>query len=100
MFLLAHLALGLIIGKLTQNYPIALIGALFVDVDHLLPFIRHKILFSWKKFWKTITNPKSYPNLDKRNYLHSIFAFISINSATFLFEYRAWLIGALSDCGH
>ena len=99
MFLLAHLAAGLIIGKLTQNYLVALIAALFVDIDHLIPYIKHKVIFNLKKFWKTITNPKD-PYGGQRNYLHSIFGFILVSLIVFLFDQRIGIVFSLGYLSH
>lgn len=77
-----HIITGLIIGKVTGSYSAALVGALVVDVDHLIPYIKHKVLFNIKKLWKTITNPND-PYGDQRNYLHSLFTFIPISVVTY-----------------
>ena len=53
MFFFAHLLTGLIIGKLFGNYTVALLGALLIDLDHLIPYIKHKVIFGFKKFWKS-----------------------------------------------
>mgnify|MGYP001559157947 FL=1 len=73
MFLFAHLFAGLIIGKIYGNYLIAIVGALIIDLDHLIPYIKNKIIFNPKKLWKTITNSKD-PYGNQRNYLHSSFS--------------------------
>ena len=99
MFFLAHLAAGLIIGKLIQNYPVALAGALLIDIDHLVPYIKYKIIFDLKKLWKIITNPDD-PYGNQRNYLHSIFAFILINLGIFLFDYRIGIAFSLGYLSH
>ena len=57
MFIVAHAAAGLIIGKVTNNYPIALVGSLVIDIDHLVPYVKHKVIFNPGKFWKTVTDP-------------------------------------------
>lgn len=71
MFLGAHIAVGLIIGKVTGNYPAAFIGALFIDSDHLIPYIKHGVVRSFEKFWKFITNPAD-PLGEQRNILHNV----------------------------
>ena len=50
MFVFAHLGAGLIIGKVFNNYTVALIGALVIDLDHLISYIKNKVLFNPKKF--------------------------------------------------
>ena len=69
MFFFAHLFAGLIIGCLSGNYLVALIGALFLDLDHLWVYAKHGILFKPKKLWKAIINPKD-PYGNQRNLLH------------------------------
>ena len=49
MFFFAHLFAGLIIGKLFGSYLIALTGALIIDLDHLIPYVKYKILFTIKR---------------------------------------------------
>ena len=88
MFIAAHLAIGLIIGKITNNYLFALIGALIIDIDHLIPYIKHKLIFNAKKFWKTVTDPKD-PYGNQRNYLHSFFAWAIISIISVKINYNA-----------
>ena len=40
MTLPTHLVFGLIIGKVTGNYPLAVLAAIAVDVDHIVPFAK------------------------------------------------------------
>ncbi len=78
MFILAHLAAGLVIGKISGSYLPSLIGSLAMDLDHLIPYVRHKILFSPKKFWDAITNPEdNYGN--QRNFLHSFIVWLPVS---------------------
>jgi len=74
---------GLIIGKVTGNYPAALVGALAIDLDHLIPYLKHKVLFDIKKLWKTITDPND-PYGNQRNYLHSFFSLIIIGLVSYI----------------
>lgn len=83
MIIITHALTGLIIGALTKNYLFALIGSLFVDLDHLIPYIKNGILFNLPKLWKTITSPED-PYGNQRNILHSIFGFIVISGAFIL----------------
>ena len=106
MFFPAHLAAGLIVGKLSGDYAPALMGALLIDVDHLTTYARHGILFSPKKFWRAITNPED-PYGDQRNFLHSFitlgflsvvyFVYSSIFFGIFLFGYATHLLLDLLD---
>lgn len=99
MFFFAHLLAGLIIGKIYGNYLIALLGALLIDLDHLIPYIKHKILFNPKKFWKTIVNPKD-PYGNQRNFLHSFFAWIIISAIIFLINFKIGIIFSLGYLSH
>ena len=99
MFILAHLAAGLIIGKISGNYPASLIGAIAIDLDHLAPYIRHKVLFNPKKFWKIITNPKD-PYGNQRNFLHSLIAWISISSIFIIINFNVGIIFSLGYLSH
>ena len=99
MFFFAHLLAGLIIGKLFGNYVIALIGALFLDLDHLIPYIKHKIIFKPKKLWKTITNSKdNYGN--QRNFLHSFIFWAIISLIVLVFSLDAGIIFSLAYLSH
>jgi len=99
MFLGAHLALGLIIGKITGNYLIALAGSLAIDLDHLIPYIKHKIIYSSDKFWKTITDPRDKYG-DQRNYLHSFIAWIAISFIISVFSNHVGFVFSIAYLGH
>ena len=99
MFIGAHIAAGLIIGKITHNYSLALTGALLIDVDHLIPYVKHKVIFSPKKFWKTVTNP-SDPYGNQRNYLHSVFTWMLVSAMVFLIDYNVGLVLSLAYLSH
>ena len=83
MFILAHLAIGLLIGKLTNNYEIAIIGSLFVDLDHLISYAKNGVIFNFKKFWKTVTNPHD-PYGNQRHFLHNLWVLKIVAVSTIL----------------
>jgi len=99
MFIVAHIVAGLIIGKITNNYPLALTGALFVDVDHLIPYIKHKVIFSPKKFWKTITDPLD-PFGNQRNYLHSFLTWTIFTAIILQINFNLGVIFSLGYLSH
>ena len=99
MFFFAHLLAGLIIGYLSGNYLIALVGALVLDLDHLWIYFKHKILFKPKKFWKTITSPKD-PYGNQRNYLHSFLFWIIISILILLINWNIGVIFSLAYLSH
>lgn len=82
MTLPTHFLAGLIIGKITGDFPTAISGSLIIDLDHLISYWRHGILFNPNKLLKA-TLTESDPWGDQRNLLHSLFSFIAV-STTFL----------------
>ena len=99
MFIIAHLAAGLIIGNLTGNYSFAILGALFLDLDHLYVYAKHKVLFNPKKFWKAVTSPED-PYGCQRNYVHSIFPWIAVTLVVILIESPAGYAFSLGYLSH
>ncbi len=99
MNLLAHLALGLIIGKITGNYPAALIGSLFVDLDHLIVYIKHGVLFDIKKLWNIIADEEdSYKG--QRGYLHNVFSLLFLGFMAMLVSYNFGYVFFAGYFGH
>ena len=99
MFIIAHLAAGLILGKSFENYTPALIGALVTDLDHIIPYIQHGILFNPKKFWKTVTDAKDkYGN--QRNYLHNIIVWAIISVPVIIFDFKIGIVFSLAYLSH
>lgn len=99
MFVPAHLFAGLILGKISGIYTVALIGAVLIDLDHIWIYLRHKILFNPKKLWKTITDPKDkYGN--QRNFLHSFITWIIISALILFVDYRIGFVFSLAYLSH
>ena len=83
MTLPTHLIAGLIIGKLTGNYSLALASSVLPDIDHLPSYIKSGIILKPKLFWKTVTSQKdSFGN--QRGYLHNFLIFVIISTILFL----------------
>lgn len=99
MFLPAHLAAGLIIGKLTNNYPASLAGALAMDLDHLISYFENGILFKPPKFIAAITD-KNDPWGDQRYYLHNILSWLVISGIIFLIDSKFGLAFGLAYLSH
>ena len=99
MFILAHLIAGLIIGKIFGNYAIALIGALSMDLDHLVAYTQNKIILSPKKLWQAVTSPED-PYGNKRNFLHSFFAWLPISAIAIAVNFGAGLVFSLAYLSH
>lgn len=96
MYSTTHLALGLIIGKISGDYPAALIGSLAIDIDHLIPAIKQKVSLNFKKFWN---KTKDYKD-SSRSYLHSIFSWIILSLIIFLIDSRFGLVFSIAYLGH
>ena len=74
MFISAHLLSGIVIGEITGSPLAAVVGALFVDLDHLIPYVRFGVLRNWRTFWVTVTQTED-PYGCQRNYFHSVWLF-------------------------
>lgn len=83
MTLPTHVLAGLIIGKLTGDFPTALAGSLAVDVDHVISYIRHGILLKPRRLLQTIFH-EADPWGDQRNVLHSVFSWFVISLLFFI----------------
>ncbi len=70
-----HLLAGLIIGKITGNFPAAIAGSLVMDLDHTISYFRQGILFKPRQLFKAIRD-ETDPWGDQRNFLHSVFSWI------------------------
>ena len=99
MFPFAHIISGLIIGKLSGLYIPALIGAVLVDLDHLISYAKHKVLFKPKKLWKTLTATKD-PFGDQRNFLHSFITWPILSLVVIIINFQIGLIFALAYLIH
>lgn len=99
MTLPTHLLAGLIIGKLTGNYTAAIAGSLLIDLDHIVSFYRHGILFKLKKLIKEISDEKD-PWKDQRNYLHNIFVWAAISVILCLINFNFGIIFSICYAVH
>lgn len=86
MTLPTHILAGLIIGKVTGNFPASMAGSILIDTDHLVSYIKHGILFKPKQLTKALTDEKD-PWGDQRGYLHNIFAWFVISLLAILLNF-------------
>jgi len=99
MYLTAHLITALIIGKLTKNYLAAIIGAFLIDIDHLIPFIKHGDIFNFKKLWQVVAEGKHiYNNPEK--YLHSVFVWALISLVAVFINFYFGIILSVAYLSH
>ena len=95
-----HLALGLIIGKATGSYEIAVATSVLLDCDHFIPLAKHGLLKNFKVFWSSIIKPEDRFG-DQRGILHNILAlFATTLFSYFLFGPHVALVIGLSHFGH
>ena len=99
MFLSTHLAAGLVIGKLTGNYNISLLGSIIMDLDHLLAYYRADILFNFKKVLMA-TIGQANIGMPQRNYLHNIFICLLAIIIALAINFSAGLIFGLAYLCH
>lgn len=98
MFLPTHLAAGLIIGKLTGDYPAAVTASLAMDLDHLFAYYRAGILFKFKSILKAV---EGYDiGLPQRNFFHNIFFFIIVSALAFVIDFKTGLVLSLAYFCH
>ena len=77
MLLSTHLAAGLIIGKLTHNYDVALLGSTIMDLDHLIAYYRTGILLKFKKILVATTG-KVDLGIIQRGFCHNIYFYLVV----------------------
>ena len=73
-----HILAGLIIGKITGDFPTAMAGSLLVDMDHIVSYYKNGILFQPREILRASVT-EADPWGDQRNFLHSIFSWVAIS---------------------
>jgi len=96
MYSTAHLAMGLIIGKISGDYPTAIISSTAIDIDHLIPYVKNKIIFNFKEIWKTANSSED----TSRSILHSFFALVILSSVIFLFNVHVGIVFTIGYLSH
>jgi len=94
-----HLALGLLIGKISGNYQISLLVSLAPDIDHLISYTKHGVLFHPKKFWKTVTDVND-PWEDQRSFLHNLIVWFVLSLIAIFLNKTIGIIFASAYLGH
>jgi membrane-bound metal-dependent hydrolase YbcI (DUF457 family) len=96
MYSTAHLAMGLVLGKITGNYPLAITASLALDLDHLIVHAKARNLFNIKKIWHSAHDSKD----GGRTWFHSIFALIIIPAIALFWGKEASFIVFTAMLGH
>ncbi|MFH0969071.1 MAG: metal-dependent hydrolase [Patescibacteria group bacterium] len=99
MTLPTHVLAGLIIGKITGDFPAALAGSLVMDLDHTISYFRHDILFKPCQLFKAISD-EADPWGDQRNFLHSIFSWVAISILLLTINFNLGLVFSIAYFFH
>jgi len=99
MNIFAHLALGLIIGKLTGQYVPALLGSLLVDLDHFIVYSKNRVILNLRKLIKILTSEED-PYKGQRGYFHNIFVWLILGSVISLINLKFGAIFFLGYFSH
>jgi membrane-bound metal-dependent hydrolase YbcI (DUF457 family) len=99
MTLPTHILLGGVIAKLTGNPVLAISVSVLIDIDHVISYVKSGVIFSPKKFWKTVTD-KNDPYGDQRGYLHNVFIAVVICALFWVLIPSVGLTFALAYLGH
>jgi membrane-bound metal-dependent hydrolase YbcI (DUF457 family) len=99
MTLPTHFLLGMIIGKFTGNYPVAIASSVLVDLDHVQSYISHGLILKPKKLWNALTDQKD-PWGDQRGIFHNILFFGVIAILLIILTGKIGIIIILGYVGH
>ena len=99
MTLHTHVLAGLIIGKITGDFPTALAGSLVMDLDHSISYFRHGILFKPRQLFKAISD-EADPWGDQRNFLHSVFSWVIISTLLLTINFKFGLVFSIAYFFH
>ena len=94
-----HLMAGLVLGKLTGNYPLSIGVAIGIDVDHLFSYAKNGILLKPRKFLRTISD-KNDPYGDQRYILHNVLVFVLISGIVFIIDNKIGFVLCLAYFSH
>jgi len=99
MTLPTHILASLIIGKITGDFPTAIVGSLVMDLDHTISYFRHGVLFKPRQLFKAISD-ETDPWGDQRNFLHSIFSWIAISVLLLTINFNFGLVFSIAYFFH
>lgn len=82
MTLPSHILLGMIVGKVTGNYALAIATSIIPDVDHLNSYVKSGVISNWDKFRKTVFDRED-PYGDQRGYLHNVLVWGTVSTCLY-----------------
>ena len=94
-----HIALGLIIGKLSGDYSTAMIATFIPDLDHLRAYFKRGVLFTPKEIVKASISQNDEFG-EQRSWLHSLLGWIIISAFILLINFKLGLIFSIAYLGH
>lgn len=98
MILSTHLAVGLIISKLSGDYNASLLGSVVMDLDHFIAYYRTGILLKFRKILIATTGRDDI-GLPQRNFFHNIFFCLLVSAVISAINFSAGLVfGAAYFC--
>ena len=99
MTLPPHLLLGMIIGKVTGNYPVAIASSVLIDLDHLQSDISRGLITKPRKLWNTLIDQND-PYGDQRGIFHNYLFFLIIATSLIIFTGKIGIVITLGYLGH
>ncbi|MBR9702192.1 metal-dependent hydrolase [Candidatus Pacearchaeota archaeon] len=82
--ILAHLLIGIILGKLYGNYLLFILGSILPDIDHIFIIVKNKI-YTLEKIIDSIRYEKEYNLNYKTALFHSLFGLVIFSLMVYIF---------------
>ena len=86
MTLPTHIMAGLIVGKVTGNYPVAIITSVVFDLDHFFFYYTRDLIFRPVKVFKKALRKKIFIK-GRRGIFHSVFTWIMVSALFMLINF-------------
>ncbi len=99
MLFITHLLFGLLLGMVLDSMLVVVLGAIIVDFDHIIIYMKRGILLSPKKLWKSIT--LGYDNYSNpRTVAHSLFAWLIVTIAVSIVNVEYGILFSIGYLSH
>ncbi len=99
MLLITHLLFGLLLGMMLDSMLVVVLGAIIVDFDHIIVYIKRGIIWSPKRLWKAIT--LDYDNYSNpRTVAHSLFAWLIVTIAVSIVSAEYGILFSIGYLSH
>ncbi len=94
-----HLMAGIVIGKITGDYTLSIVGATFLDLDHVASYAKHGILQKPKRLWQALTDTGD-PYGDQRYLFHNFIVFLIISGIILSIDFKIGMIFGFGYLSH